>query len=757
VNRPDAGDHGPELLTGLRVLELGDGISGAAATRILGLLGAEVTSVANFDSMHRRGGPQVTVAGRSVSLLSVCLDRFKQIVESCDTNVDDLLDSGHFDLVVVDRVAASSTGPAAISDVSQYLEYVERHQSGAWVSLSAFGLSGPRAGERLTDLTLAAASGMLLSVRDPATGRPLKMAGQQSLLVAGQAAALAACHALDRATAGSPAHLDLAAVEAAIAMGPVLEVGGLLLNTGAVGGARRYGAPAGNFDCADGVVRISAMEDHQWQGIVTAMGTPGWAQRFAETSARIEDADMIDEHVADWTRERSKFDVETLLQSNGVPATAVRAGTEVLESPQALHRGVVDSITLDEGTTAGLLGSPFRVVARSEPSHDAPRRSLRSLRVLEIGHVLAAPLCGAVLGALGCEVTKLEDLKRLDMYRRRGPYIDDEPGADRSAYFALMNHSKQSVAFAVDQDLDRLAGLLTSSEVVIENVGRKRAATLGVAASVALDEHPHLLAISSTGFGQSGPFADYRAYAYNVHAASGLGHLTRSADGASASIDVAWADLITAYSLATLVAAWAVAPLRAPGLGIDFAMADLVASQFNEFVAAASIDPGVDADFERANDQAPYGPHGVYATLDGWVALAVATDEQFARLVELLGDARLSTTEFRRSSTRLERRRELDHLIEQVTRNRSGAELAAALRVAGISAERVLSGADLVADPQLADRGFLTTVSHPVWGERQLVGIPWRPIGDHSLKLGPPPLFAPDTENEPSQHDPRGD
>ena len=61
------------------------------------------------------------------------------------------------------------------------------------------------------------------------------------------------------------------------------------------------------------------------------------------------------------------------------------------------------------------------------------RRSLRGLRMLEASRVLAVPLCGALLGAMGVEVTKLEDLPRLDMYRRRGPYIDGKAGIERIA------------------------------------------------------------------------------------------------------------------------------------------------------------------------------------------------------------------------------------------------------------------------------------------------------------------------------------
>ena len=48
--------------------------------------------------------------------------------------------------------------------------------------------------------------------------------------------------------------------------------------------------------------------------------------------------------------------------------------------------------------------------------------------------MLAVPLAGALLGALGAQVTKLEDVRRIDMYRRRGPFIDREPGINRAAY-----------------------------------------------------------------------------------------------------------------------------------------------------------------------------------------------------------------------------------------------------------------------------------------------------------------------------------
>ena len=432
-----------------------------------------------------------------------------------------------------------------------------------------------------------------------------------------------------------------------------------------------------------------------------------------------------------------------MLQSHGVPATAVYSPAEILRSPQLAHRGAFEPLPTSDGESR-VIGLPFRVVAggSTDAGGDRPsRRSLRGLRVLEASRVLALPLAGSILGALGAEVTKVEDLPRLDMYRRRGPYIDGEPGIERSAYFALMNHSKRSAAFDVDARRDRLDAMISASDVVLENLGPKRALSLELAASVAPAGHPQLLAVSSSGFGQDGPHAAYRAYAYNLQASCALGYLTRTAAGDSAEIDIAWADLIAAYSLATIIAAWAVGPEGNAGVGLDFAMADLVISHFNEFMAAASLDPDLPVD--TANDLSPYAPNGVYPTVDGWVAVSVEGDEQFARFTQVLGSDAVDDAAFAGADARHVERRSLDARIADATRTRSASELASALRAVGVPAEKVASPADLLDSPQLASRGFFTPVEHGEWGERRLVGIPWRRFGGPPIALGAPPCLQP--------------
>jgi crotonobetainyl-CoA:carnitine CoA-transferase CaiB-like acyl-CoA transferase len=744
------GTHRADLLEGLRVLEVGDGVAGSSAASVLWALGAEVTAVVDPTSTHRRGAPSVERDGGRVSLQATILDRGKRLVSLAGSDeLEALLASEPFNVVVVDRVHGARGPLSSLHDVEAYAAFVEANNRGGWVTISAFGLTGERGADTATELTIAAAGGMLASSRDPRTGQPLKLAGQQSLLNTGQVAALAACHAVDLAHDG-PVHLDLAAVEAAIATGPVLELATHLLNTGGGGGAKRYGAPAGFYECLDGRIRISAMEDHQWQGVVAAMGSPSWADQYATVDSRIEASDAVDQRVIDWTRTKTKGEAETVLQGHGVPATAVYSPAELLHSPQLAHREAFEPFPVGDGREATIVGDPVCVVdgGNADAGRARRKRSLRGLRMLEASHVLAAPLSGAVLGALGVEVTKLEDVRRMDMYRRRGPYVDAEAGMERSAYFVMVNHSKRGVAFDLDAHRDRLAALLDQTDVVIENLGGKRAQLLGVAASSVGAEHPDVLAVSSTGFGQDGPYARYRAYAYNLHASAALGYLSRAVDGEPADLDMAWADLISGFTLATIVAAWAVGPSGNRGAGVDFAMADLVISHFNEFLAAASLDPDSDESVDRANELTPYAPHGVYPTADGWVAVAVDGDEQYTALAKVLGAEALRDEAFATAEGRWAQRQALDAQLADATRGRLAADLAADLRAAAVSAEAVLPVAALIDVPQLVERQFFTSVEHPVCGPRRVVGIPWRPYGGPPIPLGPPPQFQPLDDDE---------
>ena len=133
-----------DFLSGLRVLELGDGVAGASATGILAALGAEVTSVVSPTSSHRRGCPRVELADSAPALLGACLDRGKELLPVADIDASVLL-ARPYDVVVVDRVGGFNGPLGEVRSIEEYLGLVDRYNKEAWLTISAFGLSGPRA------------------------------------------------------------------------------------------------------------------------------------------------------------------------------------------------------------------------------------------------------------------------------------------------------------------------------------------------------------------------------------------------------------------------------------------------------------------------------------------------------------------------------------------------------------------------------------------------------------------------------------
>lgn len=728
------------FLNGLKVLEIGDGVGGSFASSFLATLGASVTKVVGPTSSGDADDFELSDAGYLSRLQREILDRAKDV--RVLNEVATLLNEGGFDIVIVDRVVRASE--LLPTNVDEYVQYVDETNRSVWVTLSGFGISGRRRSWLGSDLTVSAASGLMTAVIDPSTNQNLTLAGSQALLSAGQAVAVAALHGLDRHRGSqSPIHADVSAQEAVISTGPVLSCLQELFHNRAASGAARNGAPAGNFRCRDGLIRISAMEQHQWAGTAEAMGRPELATVYGTSALRVEHAPTIVALVNEWCGSRSKFECESILQAKGVPASAMLTPEEFLTSKQILARNALTSVDV-EGTKAQIVDTPFEV-EQVEDASSVGRQShrLEGLRVTEISQVLAMPLAGSVLGAMGALVTKLEDPDRLDTYRRRGPYIDDVEGPDRNVFFSGMNHSKRSRLIKYDTDLEGLASILDESDVLMENLGTSRARKLKLDSRSLHSSRPTLLALSSTGFGQTGPWANFRAYAYNIVNASPVAYLTQTTAGTVANVDMAWADLQTGYAVAAIVAAWALGPQGRRGASVDLSMVELVAARVNEFIAAASL--GRDASPEDGtNHQFPFAPNALYSTADSrWLSLSVATDEQWTSLKSVLGSpASLENVEFSSAEERWRNQSALDAALQALIMAHDAAPLAALSQERGIAASPVLSTHDLANDEALAEEDFFTHVTHPLWGWRRLVGLPWRFVGEARVPLGSPPLLG---------------
>jgi crotonobetainyl-CoA:carnitine CoA-transferase CaiB-like acyl-CoA transferase len=673
------------FLSGIRVLQAGNGVTGSAAVALLALLGANVTRTAPTGTC--RAGPLIATANGPAAAVDLVLDRGKNVLAG---GIE--ADLADYDIVITDGAAS----PVAPRDGL------------VLVTVSPFGATGPLRHRPGGEITMQASGGLLATIED-ADGVPVPAPGYVASKAAGAVTALAALHGLDRRNRdGGAVVVDVSAQEAVIFTAALPECAHVLYRCPGRAGSGRYLAPSGVFPCRDGLVRITAVENHQWRGLRAALGEPEWAVGLDERPARIENADTINARVTEWTSDRHKADCADLLQAHGVPSTPVNHPSELLASPQIAYRGSLHSVRLD-GTDTVVLGPPWSI-NQGSPTGQARRQGLAGLRVTELTHVLAGPIVGALLGAMGATVARIEDPERLDIYRRSGPFADGVAGPERGAYYAVANHSKHSVLLDPAHAREDVAAILADSDVLIENVGSSRLQRLAVDPGELAESGRLTLRVS--GFGSDGPLAGYRVYANNVQSYGGLAGLTTTTDGTPARLGTVLADPLSSVVGAVVIAAWAIGPCRTSGAVVDLSMAEVVASTVSEYVAAAMTErPSATVAVARAVHR---------ATDDRWVAVELRgeqCDTERAEFVAML-----------------------------IATNRAE-DAAFKLQGAGIEAAVVRRAGELITDPHLAARGFFPEIVHPDpdLGSGRLVGLPWRFSGEGPVPLAPPPALGSST------------
>ena len=740
-----------QMLAGLSVVELGDSTAGSAAAALLADLGAEVVKYRPTLARADGAGPRLRLDdGGYVSALSQILDRRKRIdaseaaVSLRDDKLRDACRSA--DIVICDLVERACA--PVIGDLGEYQREVATLARRAWVTISPFGLEGPHAAYRGSELISAAAGGGLAGVRSLVDGQPIKLAGMQSLMSAGQLACLAALQAFDLARRdGRAVHMDVSAQEAVMTISARLELSVALLRSSSSGGSGRTGPPSGLYRCRDGQIHIQVLENHQWRGVVTAMNFAAWADGSETPDTRKANAKHIETCVQEWTGGQGMVECADILQRHGVPAVPLNTPADLLRSPQLRHRQFFEEVEL-AGCRRRVATLPVCVDdlhadgAAVEPRPRTRSDGIRGLKLLELGHVIAVPFAASLLGAMGADVVRVEDLRRLDIYRRSAPFAEDKAGPNRGCYFTVNNHNKRSVTLDEVTSADRLAPLVAEADIVLENWG-SRAKRAGLDALSLVRNRPDLLALSCSGFGADGPMGEYRAYAYSVHAFGGLLDVSRDTRSEIVNLRSAWADFCTGTMLAVIMAAWAAAPNRPKGAAIDLSMAEVVAARLGDYIAAvASHEEGSAC---LANDMPHAAPNNVYRTDRGkqWLAISVSDDSEWRALAAALGDpAGLSDPVWTRSSGREAARAAIDKALQDLLIDRDGSELFHMLQRAGVPASPVYDAERMIDDAHLREREFFSHAMHPEIGSYRMPGLPWRQIGHGRAAIIPAPVLS---------------
>ena len=246
-------------------------------------------------------------------------------------------------------------------------------------------------------------------------------------------------------------------------------------------------APWNAYAARDGFVMVCTSSDAQWKKLLGVMGQGGKAAdpAFADMNARQSNMAAVDALVKAWTRTLSVAEVVTLLKKNGIPSGAI--ASSVTEGGDRLPFGL--SAMAAQGAVS---------TRRRKASAAAP---LQDVRVLEIGPFTAGPVTGRSLSDLGAEVVKVEPPKG-EVSRTWSPRSGHVSG-----YFAHYNTGKKSIVLDLGDDADcaTFERLLSSADVVVQNLKAGALEKLGFGAEAVARRHPHIVYCSISGYGHNGP------------------------------------------------------------------------------------------------------------------------------------------------------------------------------------------------------------------------------------------------------------
>jgi crotonobetainyl-CoA:carnitine CoA-transferase CaiB-like acyl-CoA transferase len=752
-------DTGALPLAGLRVLECGDTLAVGYAGRLLADLGADVVKVEPPEGDPLRAlGPFVGgIPNRDLSVSAAYFHAGKRSVVVTPPDDAELAR-----LVQGADVVLRSTRDGVDWVPDGFLE--PRVDDGLLVvDLSTWGRVG-RAGPHPTDDLLASAAGGLLavntwSVTDPEAG-PLRYRGELASTHAACAGVLALLGALvERDRSGSGQRVDVSA-QAAVSsvLATALSRYGYTGSLPVRQGTRSVG-PWGFYACADGTVLIQCTKDEEYRRLVELLGSPEWGGMdiFATMADRDANSDVLDLFLGEALATYPLAEFLADAHRARVPAAPVHSGADVLAWDHLQARDSLRPVRVSDGSRSADLpvpGPAWRFggagpAARgpaprlgeaaagvlwadaASPEHEGrppARRPLEGLRVIDLTWVWAGPFSTMQLAHLGAEVLRVETTTRVDVTRLLPPYADDEPGIDRSGYFNQYNQGKKSVALNLREKrgMDLLRRLVATADVVVDNMAAGALARMGLPWEELRALNPRIVAVSMTGFGETGPYADHMAYGSLIDALSGTAAANGPVGGGPADFVMSLPDPMAGIHTAIATVA-AVRQARRTGIGtrVETAMLEACLAAFPQPVLHAAVGSSAPVIGNRDEERSP---HGIFACRgdDEWLVVSVADDEQWRALATVVGGPDLAADpRFVDLHARRVHEDALEALLGEWAAEQDAAKAADALRSAGVPAEQVLHGDEVYRCEPLLSRGHFTTHDHPVIGPRTLPGVPW--------------------------------
>ena len=348
---------------------------------------------------------------------------------------------------------------------------------------------------------------------------------------------------------------------------------------------------------------------------------------------------------------------------------------------------------------------------------------LVGMRVIDLSHVMAGPVCGLMLADMGADVIKVEKADGGDDSRHMlPPDINGEAAA-----FMMMNRNKRGIALDLKHDKGKeiLKRLAATADVLIENYRHGTMQRLGLGYDLLKAINPGLIYCEISGFGASGPFAGHGGFDLVAQAMSGLMAITGEGPGRPPVKVGAPLTDITAGIIAAMgvCAAYAHKLKTGEGQRVDTSLfeAGIVHTYWQSAICfATGVSPG-----PLGSAHPLSAPYQAFETADGWIVVGGSNQANWERMVKVMNAEELaSDPRYKDNKGRMTHQPALLEQLSPRFKQKTSGEWLALFEGAGVPAGPVLSIKEMLHHPQTRARSMVPRVQHPVAGEVQTVGLP---------------------------------
>jgi len=333
------------------------------------------------------------------------------------------------------------------------------------------------------------------------------------------------------------------------------------------------------------------------------------------------------------------------------------------------------------------------------------RLPLAGLRVLELGQLIAGPFCARVLADFGAEVLKVEAPEGGDPLRNWRVLKDGN-----SIWWESQSRNKRSIAIDLKQAEGQalVRTLVRDCDVIIENFRPGQLEQWGLSYERLSEDHPGLIMLRISGYGQTGPYKDRPGFGVIGEAMGGLRYLSGEPGEIPVRVGVSIGDSLAAlHGVIGIMMALREREVRGgKGQVIDVALYESVFNMMESLIPEYSVTGLVR---EPSGSALPgIAPTNAYRCNNGLVLIAGNGDGIFRRLMTAIGREDLAHDQaLQDNAGRVAQVSRLDEAIAAWTAQRSVESVLTCLHEASVPAGKIYNAADIASDPHYLAREML--------------------------------------------------